>query len=85
MSKHLITLERNRGDDRCTENDEGYEENSRRNQYYSSRDGGNDSNGEYQQLSCKCDEYHTDSRKPSIFDSKRYEQISIPGPKNASW
>jgi len=38
-------VKKNRGDDRCPENSERYEEDGRRNEYNDYRDGENDSDG----------------------------------------
>ena len=76
-------LKRNKNNDQYTKDDERYEENSRRHQYYSSRDRENDSNSEYQQLNYKCDEYHTDSGRPLTSDSKQYGWTCIISLKNA--
>ena len=76
-------LKRNRSNNWCIEDDEEYEENSGRNQYYNSKDKEDDFNSKYQQPNSKHHEYHTDSRRSSVFDSEQYGWTNIPSPKNA--
>ena len=63
-------VERNRGDDQCAENGEGFKENSGRNQYNDHRDGGNNSDGQYQQSNGQHYEHHTNIRRPLIHGIK---------------
>ena len=63
-------VERNRGNDRCAENDKGFKENGRRNQYDDHRNGGNDSDSQYQQLNSQYHKHHTNIGRPLIHSTK---------------
>ena len=78
-------VERNRSDDRCTEDGEGYQEIGRRGKYHVDGDGEHGFNGKHQQLSHERYEHHSNIRRPSIFGSKQYGQTSTLNTENASW
>ena len=64
--------ERNRNDDRHTENAKGYEENSGGNEYNSHRNGRDNPSSQYQQSDNEHDQHYSNSRRSTIFDTKRY-------------
>ena len=85
MDKTILQdVERNRGDDWCAENGEGFKENSGRNQYNNYRNRGKNSDGQYQQSNGQHHEHHTNIRRSSIHGIKWHEWTSITNPENAS-
>ena len=65
-------VERNQSNDQRSKDVKGYEENSRGDKYNSHRDGGDNSDGQCQQLNHERHKHHTNSRRSSVFGSKRY-------------
>ena len=65
--------ERNQNDNQYTENAKGYEENSGGNEYNSHRNGRDNPSGQYQQSDNEHDQYYSNSRRSTIFDTKQYE------------